>query len=328
MKENKNNRNNNNVHLYGLITDVRSMNTFEDGNTAINLTVSTREWNDRDKKFQYTNHDARVVTKDPDLIAAFQEVAAKTEANKANKGVEGFEPEYQKISASGYLVAREKATGNGEKYDTFQVRLNPETIDLNAPRVKYTDEQKAEAKKGGETLKDEPQNTATIVGNIGSINVKDKVADFSIGHSFDVKGADGQSERKTTWIRAEAFANGRGKELYAFLADTAKAKEAAQAAGEEFKMPFIRVKGQIHENNFGEGDDKRFMYRLTATKHEKLEKKQGEAEAVTVVTEPQGKEKAAKATVNAKPATGKKAAQDAAPKVEQPKPTRKPGRKL
>ncbi len=242
------------------------------------------------------------MTKDPQVIADFAAVRDHLENNAAHKGEKGFKATWDTISASGFLTKRTKATDSGKEYDTIQVRINPETVDLNAKLVE-------EDKEKG--IQKEPRNRATIVGYIGSIDVKDNVINFSVGHGYDVKGEDGKSERKTTWIQAEVFNNGFTKPLYDFLAETKKAKEADP----EMKMPFVRLSGQLHENNFGNGEDKRYSYRLTARSYEHLTKKQGEEESVTVVEEPQGGEKK------------KGAAQAAAPAKAEQKAEQKPERK-
>lgn len=270
MKKSKKNQNNS-VHIYGYINDVR-INTLENGRTAINLDVATIE-NYKDKEgnsqARKSYHDVAVFTDDKKLIASFKKIAVDTEMNRENRGVEGYKPVPHTISMDGILVNRSAKVGEEKEYQTIQILASKDSIDLDVKQAEG-----------------EYRNVSMFAGNIGDIKVYEdkKFATLSVAQHYRPEGSETEH---VTWINVRV--NG----------DRKASKEAYEAIvnGTLKKGDFVRMGGQLHNNNYDSEDGTRYGVSVDLTSFKKLEKK--EAETVEVKEE-------------AKPA--KKAAEKAAPK--------------
>lgn len=280
MKETKKN-NNNQVHVFGYINDVR-MNAMESGSTAINLDVVTLEqYKDKDDKYQTrrTYHDVAIFTDDKKIIAKFQGIGADAESNRANRGVEGYEPKTHTVSLDGILVNKSNKLGDSDKtYRTLQILGNVDSIDLD---VKQAEE--------------EVRNTAKIVGNVANIALHEdkKFAVVTLMHHYRPEGSEKEFET-TVDIRI----NGDRK--------FAKAAYDAIVKGELDKGDFVRMGGQLHNNRFENEDGVRYGVSIDLTSYELLKKRQEKAEKAEAKVEVKEEKKAAKKAEPKKKATSKK----------------------
>lgn len=271
MKETKKN-NNNNAHLYGYINGVR-MNDFErDGKkmTAINLDVVTMETYKVDGNFQNkrTYHDVVLFTDDQKLIKSLAAIATDVTANRENRDVEGFKPKTHTISVDGILVNKENSIkGSDKAYTTLQFVASEPSIDLD---VKQADK--------------EVRNRAELSGNIAKVNIYEEqgFATANLVHHYRPDGAEKEFE---TSIQIRVDGNRKfSKETYEAL------KKGEMGVGD-----FIRVGGQLHNNNYENEQGKRYGMALDVTSSELLHKK-GEKQEVKAEKKPAKKaeEKAAK----------------------------------
>ncbi len=276
MKETKKNSNNN-AHLYGYINGVR-MNDFNRGDkkmTAINLDVVTLETFKKDDSFQNkrTYHDVVLFTDNKELIDKFAAVGADVTANRENKDVKGYSPKTHTISVDGVLVNKENTIkGSDQTYDTLQFMASEASIDLDVKQAEK-----------------EVRNRAEIVGNIAKVNVYEEkgFATATVIHHY--RPDDGEKDFETSMqIRVDG-----GRKF------SQKTYEALKN-GELGVGDFIRVGGQLHNNNFENEKGKRYGMALDVTSSELLHKKAEKQEA--------------KAEVKAEKKPAKKEAAKAAPK--------------
>lgn len=297
MKQTKKN-NNNDVHLYGFPNEVR-INDANNGTKAINIDLVTIENYKNEKgesQARRSFHDVVIFTDDKKLIKSFEKIAKNCEANAKNRDVEGYERKTDTVSLSGILVNKDVKVKDSDKtYSTIQVLANPESVDVNV---------KQEEK--------EYRNVASLVGNIGSIDLHEdkKFAVVSIAHHYRPKDSE---KENITWLTVRVNGDRKvGKELYEAI------EKGDLKAGD-----FIRVGGQMHNNRFEDKDgDTRYVMTMDATRFQKLEKKQAEAEKVEMKEEKAPAKKAA-----AKKAQPKKAAPKQTVKAEK-KPAQKKGRSI
>lgn len=276
MKESKKN-NNNQVHLFGHINNVR-MNGLDDGRTAVNLDVVTREsYKDSKGEVQTkrTYHDVAIFTDDKKLIKSFQKIGKDCDKNVENRDVEGYKPIPHSISLDGIMVNKTSRLGDTDKtYQSVQILAGVDSIDLDA---------KQEEK--------ELRNKAYLVGNIGSVRLVEdkKFAVVSLMHHYRPEG----SEKEYT-TNLDVRINGDrsvGKETYEKL-----------VKGEMGVGDFIRVGGQLHNNRFETEDGVRYGVSLDATSAEVLKSRQAEAKTAKVEV----KEEKASTKKSTKKATEKK----------------------
>lgn len=263
---------NNQVHLHGFINDVRINPVNDEGRTAINLDVATVEF--FQGKTRKTYHDAAIFTEDKDVIAKFGAIAEDCKKNIENRGVKGFQPSTHTVSLDGIFI-------------------NPE--DKQAYILVMGDSVKLDAKQEEK----EVRNTATITGNIGSIDIHPdkKFAVISVASHYTPKGEE--KESKPNWIRVNVSGNRKS---------VSGVYEAIEK-GELQKGDFVRVGGQLHNNNFEQDGKKVYSTVLDLSRFEKIEKKEKVAEAQKAEPEKEAAEKKAAAKKAApKKVTSKKAA--------------------
>jgi len=270
---------NNNVHLHGFVNGVR-MNGTDSGKTAINLDVCTLEsYRDKEGKPQNkrTYHDVVMYTDDKKLVKTYEKLAAACEKNRENKDVKDFKPEIHSVSLDGILVSK--------KDNNFQVLVGSDKIQLD---VKQADR--------------EVRNRAEIVGNIASINVyPDKnFATASIANHYRPEGA---KESIDTFVPIRISGDRK------FSQPTFEALKK----GELEVGDFIRVRGQIHNNNFEGENGTRYGMAIDVTSSELIYKK--------------GAKQEQKAEAKKGQKTEKKPAQKAAP-AQKATPKRKPAMKM
>lgn len=280
MKETKKNPNNN-IHLYGYINSV-SMKESEvevklpDGasekktRTAINLNVSTLEQYQKDGKLVNDRTFHDVVLFTFDP----ETVKAFQEVDKNIQSKEEKKRE-QTISLSGTMV--NKKGGN-----EIRIIAKEDSIDLNA---KQADK--------------EVRNRAELVGNIAAVNVyEDKnFATVSLIHHF--RPEDAEKELETT---LQVRIDGDRK----FSKDTYEALKYGQLGVGDF----VKVGGQLHNNNYMKDEKKVYSTALDLTSAEVLHRKgEKKAESVEVKAEAKPAKKAAakKAEAPAKKPETKKA---------------------
>ena len=288
MKETKKN-NNNQVHIFGYVNDVR-MNEMESGKTAINLdVVSLEQYKDKDDKYQTrrTYHDVAIFTDDKKLIEKFSKIGADVENNRANREVEGFKPETHTISMDGILVNKSNKLGDTDKtYRTLQILGNEASIDLDVKQAE-----------------NEVRNRAEIVGNIADINLHEdkKFAVVTLMHHYRPEGSEKEYETVV-----DVRING----------DRKFSKEAYEAIvkGELGKGDFVRLGGQLHNNRFENEEGVRYGVSMDLTSYALLKKSQKQAEKAGEKVEVKEEKKAAKAA--SKKAAPKK---EAAPKKATPR---------
>ena len=280
MKETKKNVNNN-IHLYGYINSV-SMKESEvevklpDGTsekktrTAINLNVSTLEQYQKDGKFVNDRTFHDVVLFTFDP----ETVKAFQEVDKKIQSKEEKKRE-QTISLSGTMVNKK---GSNE----IRIIAKEDSIDLN---VEQADK--------------EVRNRAELVGNIGSVKLyEDKnFATVSLIHHF--RPEDAEKELETTLqVRIDGDRK-HSKDTYEAL------KNGELGVGD-----FVKVGGQLHNNNYMKDEKKVYSTALDLTSAELLHKKgEKKAESAEVKEEAKPAKKAAakKAEAPAKKAETKKA---------------------
>lgn len=281
MKETKKNSNNN-VHLYGYINGVR-MNEYErEGKkgTAINLDVATIETFKDDSGFhnKRTFHDVVLFTEDKAIIDRFAAIGNDLAKNLENKDVQGYKPTTHTISVDGILVNKENTIkGTENTYDTLQVVANGPSIDID---VKQADK--------------EVRNRAELVGNIARVNVyEDKgFATATVIHHYRPEGSDKEFST-TLQIRVDG--------------DRKFSKKTYEAlkSGEMGEGDFIRVGGQIHNNNFENEKGKRYGMAMDVTSSTILRKK---AQKEEVKEAPKADVKEAANKAEKKPANTKRKA--------------------
>ena len=283
MKENIKKSNNNQVHIFGFINDVR-MNQTESGKTAINIDVCTTEnFKNKDGESQVRRsfHDVALFTDDKELIKSFEKIGADIEANNANRGVEGYKPKSHQVSLDGILVNKTNTLGDSDKtYRTLQIMANEASIDL--------DTKQAESEK---------RNRAEIVGNIANISLHEdkKFAVVTLIHHYRPEGSE--TDYQTT---VDVRINGDRS--------TAKGMYDGLVSGDIKKGDFVRVGGQLHNNRYETTDGTRYGVSLDVTSFSSLKKREAEAEKVEVKEEKAAKKAPAKTAKTAKTAkAGKKA---------------------
>lgn len=277
MKESKKNINNN-VHLYGYINDVR-IKKLDNGKTLIGIDIVTLEqYKSKEGEFKNkrTYHNGVLFPEDKALIKKFTAIAKDCAKNIKNRDVEGFKPETHSISLNGYLSNPDAGSSN------VSIIIDEKTLDIDVKQEE-----------------NEIRNRADFVGNIGAIDIYDdkRFATVRVAHHFRPEGAEKEFE---TWLNVRVD----GDRLYS------KNTYDAIVKGEVAKGDFVRLGGQLHNNNFETKDGKKvYGVVLDLTTFQKLEKKEAEAEKVEVKEEPK---------VEPKKAAPKKAApkkKAAAPKL-------------
>lgn len=281
MRENVKNANNA-VHLYGYVNDVR-INDLESGRTAINLDVATLEtYKNKEGKMEdrKSYHDVTIFTDDKKVIESFVAISDDVKANKENRGVEGYKPKGHTVSLDGILVQKENVIG-GASYNTLQVVGRADSVKVDVPQVKEGPDR-------------EFRNVTVVTGNIGNIDMYDGFARLSVGHHYRPKGTDKEFQ---TWIPVRVNEN-RLPEVFKALKD-----------GDLKKGDFIRMSGQLHNNNFGEDAKRRYTMVLDASDIAKIEKKEAKTEEVEIAPAPAETKEVQAAEAKAtegKKATGKK----------------------
>ena len=268
---------NNNAHLHGYVNGVR-MNDMENGRTAINLDVVTLEtYKTQDGSFKNnrTYHDVVLFTEDKDIIAKFGAIAADVQANRENKDVKDFKPTVHTISCDGIVVNRENTIrGTEEKYNSPQILLRDGSFKLD---VKQEDK--------------EVRNRVELVGNIASVKVYEDKG-FAVATVINHYRPEGSEKEFSTSLQVRADADRKfSKPMYEAL------KDGKLEVGD-----FIRVGGQMHNNNYEVEAGKRFGMALDVTTHEVLKKKADKAVKVETAKAKTETKKAApkKATSNRK----------------------------
>lgn len=261
---------NNNVHLHGFINDVRINPVNGDGRQAINLDIVTVE-NFQDKA-RKTYHDAVLFTDDKSIIKKFDKVAADCKKNAENRGVEGYKNLTHTVSLDGVFINPE----NKQPY----ILIMSDALKLDAKREE-----------------NEVRNSATIVGNIGNIDIypDKKFATLSVAGHYTPK--EGQGEAQPNWVKVNVNGNRKvGGALY----------EAIEK-GEVKKGDFVRVGGQLHNNNYGEGENKVYGMALDVSRFEKIEKKAEKTEKAEAKKKVETKKAETKKAAPAKKAAAAKA---------------------
>ena len=271
---------NNAVHLHGFINEVRMNPVNDEGRMAINLKVCTHEQytrkDENGEKATFdrpTFHDVTIFTDDKKVIKQYAAIEKdlKSVDNKKN----------HTVSLDGFLVQRERRVGDSDStYNTVSIVAGQDRVSVDKPREE-----------------NEVRNSATFVGNIGSVEIyKEKnFAVVSMANHYKVEGLD---EPQVTWLNVRVSGDRKfSKQAYEDL-----------VSGKLGKGDFLRVGGQLHNNTFGEEGSKRYTMVLDLTRIEKLEKK--EAEKVEQEKAP------AKKTETKKAVSAKKSAKTAAKKTE------------
>ena len=268
---------NNNMHVYGFVNDIR-MNDTESGKKAINLDVATLEsFKKEDGTVQNirTYHDVVMYTDDKKVIAKYEKIAAALKKNAENKGVEGFEPEVHTVSLDGILVGKKDSRD-------LQVMAKPENVSLD---VKQADK--------------EVRNRAEIVGNIASIDVypEKNFATMTVAHHYRPEGSKKEGESIDTFIPVRVS----GARMYS------KHTYDALVEGKLEVGDFIRVRGQLHNNNFEKDEKKQYTMALDLNSSELIAKK-GAKQEQAAAKKPEAKQEAkpAKKVVPAKKVTPRK----------------------
>lgn len=258
MKETKKNPNNN-LHVYGYINGVR-MQDAKEGRTAINLDVASLETFKAGDEFKNkkTYHDVVIFTDDKKVIDKFAAMGKDLEENRARKDEKGFKPAVHTISLDGVIV-------NKEKSQDLQVMVKDSGFELD---VKQADK--------------EVRNRADIVGNIASVKMyEDKnFASVTLMHHYRPEGAEKEFET-TIQVRVDGDRKFSQKTYEAL-------KKGELGVGD-----FIRVGGQLHNNNFENEKGKVYSMALDLTSSELLHKK-GEKAEVKAETKTEKKPEAKK----------------------------------
>lgn len=233
MKESIKKQGNNEAHLYGFINGIR-MKEFADGNTAIDLRVSTSESFKKDEEYvkKYTNHDVRLVTKNADLIKQFS--GFKEDIEK-----KGEEKVPHRISLDGHLTQ-----SNYEKDDVkvygYRVIADEDSIKLDVSKEK-----------------EEVMNTIGVKGNISNIQKFENSAIINIAtHHY---GPAGLKNDKGELYNQISYSGKDGKEvtlseLPVFVQARVNGNRMKEVfddivAGKIDKGDLIRLRGQMHEND-------------------------------------------------------------------------------
>lgn len=291
-----NKKNDNNVHLYGFVNDVRISATEDGSRTFINVNLATYEQykNKADEKERKnTFHTVNIATSDPAVIKQFKEVQAALANNQENRDVEGFEPKVFTASVDGTLVTRENEK-DGVKYSNQMVVTNAENFTLGAKRQE------------GESM-----NTASFKGNIANVEMHDGFAMISIATHYYAPGESeihtGETKpytEKTSFVKTRISENFR-KETFNDL------KNGKIGVGD-----FVEARGQMHNNNYIDKNGvKRYGIVVDLNKLEVIAKKQNKEQTATAAKE-QKEAPAQKET--AKKDVKKAAAPKSAPKKATP----------
>ena len=258
---------NNNAHVFGFINGVR-MNDAGNGRTAINLDVASQENFKVDDKKQTRNtyHDIVLFTSDKNVIESFKKIAGDLENNAKNKDVKDFKRATHTISVDGILMNRN---------DSVQILTKEDGFKLDTPLAEK-----------------EVRNRADIVGNVGSLTVHEEknFATASLIHHYRPEGSEKDFETSIN-IRVDGDRK-FSKETYE------KMKSGEIGVGD-----FIRVGGQLHNNNYENEKGKRYSMALDVTSSSMIRKKGAAQEQKA---EPKATTKKAAAEKPAKKATSRK----------------------
>lgn len=268
MKESIKKQGNNEAHLYGFINGIR-MKEFADGNTAIDIRVTTSESYTKDEKQvkKYTDHEVRLVTKNAELINQFS--GFKEDIEK-----KGEEKVPHRISLDGHLT-QSNYEKDGTKVYGYRVIADEDSIKLDV------NQEKAEV-----------MNTIMVKGNISNIQKFENNAIINIAtHRY---GPAGLTNDKGELYNQVTYSGKDGKdvtlsEIPVFVQSRINGNRASMKeifndieAGKIDKGDLIKLRGQMHEND-SENKEKKTASRgiiidaasftLIAKKAEKVEKK-------------------------------------------------------
>lgn len=265
---------NNNVHLHGYINDVR-MNSIDKDRTAINLDIATKEtYKGTDGEFHNINtyHDGVLFTGNKELVKKFEAIAADLAANRENRDNAEYKVKSHTVSLDGILVNRQNTIqGTDQKYDTLQVQIKESSLQLDAKQAEK-----------------EVRNRAEIVGNIASINLHEDKG-FAVVTVMNHYRPEGSEKEFGTTLQVRVDAERKfSKPMY----------EAIQK-GEMGVGDFIRVGGQLHNNNYQVEAGKKYGMALDVTSSE-LIKKAAKKEEVKAEVKPEPKKAPAKKAVSRK----------------------------
>jgi len=263
----------NNVHLHGFINRAHvNDKPGENGKTLVSFVVTTQEYYNGEN--HPTFHPVTAFIDDPAELEKFRTIQADCEANKANKGVEGYKPVAHTVEVDAYLfqgAKRDKddysvsivARKDGIKHD---VSMKPDDIKV--------------------------RNHADIVGNIARIDLyEDKgFATVVIANHFG---------DNTTYVKNTIDDKGN-KDLYDQL-----------KSGAIVKGNLMEFGGQLRSNSYQKDDKMVYTTQLDVRTSKILYQKENKAETekAEVKTEVKAEVKAGKA-----PAAKKAASKKATPK--------------
>lgn len=250
---------NNNAHLHGYINDVR-MNEMDNGRMAINLDVVTIETYKKGDEYvnNKTFHDVALFTDKKETIEKFAAIAADIKANRENRENKEYKPKTHTVSLDGIIVNQENVVkGTDEKYQSVQILTKDGSIQTD---VKQAD--------------NEVRNHAELVGNIASIKMYEDKG-FAVMTVMNHYRPEGSEKEFGTTLQVRV--DGERK----FSKPTfEKIQKGELGVGD-----FVRVGGQIHNNNYEKDGGKRYGMALDLTsgevikkKAEKVEKKAEKAE--------------------------------------------------
>ena len=256
MKESTNKEYKSNAaHLHGFLNKVRVNPTFEDGNTAIDLRVTTYESfkKDGENNRRYTDHDVRFITSDENKVKEYQALQKSLDDYDAlrKSGKKDIErPDPHKITIDGHLVVNNYTREDGTKVYTNRIIADEKDVLLDAKRQVIDD-------------KKEPMNSISIAGNIASIKMFDNFAIMSVALHYAVpKGSKGGREVN--------FVNADGKEVsYTEMTNYVNTRINENRHKEEFAAlkngelevgDKIAIKGQMHENDYSNEEKKSENY--------------------------------------------------------------------
>lgn len=267
---------NNNVHLYGYINNIR-MNEYErEGKKMTAINLDVATLETFKKGDEFQNR------------RTYHDVSLFTDDKKTIKMFKDIEKDLAKEGAKAHTISMDGTLVNKEDSRDMRIIAKEDSIDVD---VKQADK--------------EVRNRAELVGNVAAVNVfEDKnFASVNIIHHFRPEGSDKEFETSM-----QVRVDGDRK----FSKDTyEKLKSGEIGVGD-----FIKVGGQLHNNNYTkEGEEKVYSVALDLTSAEVIRKK-GEKKAEGVEKKAEApKEKAApkqkaepkeKATPKKKPVSRKK----------------------
>lgn len=293
MKQTKKNEENH-VHLYGYINGVdirdskgnqakiglygrffatdkegKNYSIGKDEKLAVNFDLTTSEAykvkNEEGKeeyKNKYTKHDVVMFTADHDLAKQFAKIQKELAAYEAlpEEEKKGAKRPVNTVSMDGFIMQ------NGK---TIKVGARDASVDLNVPQEK-----------------EEPRNSMTMKGNIGSIDMKDNFAVMHVAHNYPER--EGKERREPVWVDVRVDSRMQ-PETFKDIQD-----------GKIKVGDFIKFGGQIHNRNFevtkeGQEPEKRYEFTIDARRIQKLVAKEAKTEKVEVKEEPKAApQKAAK----------------------------------